>query len=396
VKARLLWLVTVLALGGLVGLLISRDPGYVLVAYDRMAVETSLWFALLLLAAGYALLRVLLFVGLRLARGRGALVRWNADRRARAADQRTLRGLLLLASGQWAEARKQLTRAAPQAGAPAVNLLSAAHAAQQAGDRAGRDALLEEARARAPDAEIAIDFTQATLEHAAGQWAEARHTLERLRTRAPAHADVLWMLADCCREQGDWLALAELAPLLKRDRSRPAGALVALESEAAQGRLTDGRAPPERVWAALSKGQRHEPVLAAAYARATAELHPDEAERAIREALQHGWDAGLVELYGRIASSDPARQLAAAESWIKAHPDDAMLFLALGRLAMRNSRWPQAREYFEMSVRLAPTAAAQGELGRLYLALGEPRGPELLLSALAELPALPLPTLAAR
>ncbi len=111
----------------------------------------------------------------------------------------------------------------------------------------------------------------------------------------------------------------------------------------------------------------------------------------MREALQHGWDREAIGLYGRIASSDPARQLTAAESWIKAHPEDADLFLALGRLALRNRRWPQAREHFEMSVRLGTTAAAQGELGRLCLALGESRGTELLLAAMPDLPALPLP-----
>jgi HemY protein len=390
-KARLLWLVTVLALGGLAGLLISRDPGYVLVAYDQMAVETSLWFALVLLVVGYWVVRVTFFIGLRLARGRGAFARWNVDRRARAADQRTLRGLVLLAAGRWAEARKQLTRAAPRAGAPVVNLLAAARAAQELGDPAGRDALLREARAVAPDLESAVDFSQAILESSAGQWADARATLERLRARDPGHAGALWLLADCCRALGDWHAVAELVPQLRRDRNRPATALAELETAAAVGRLGGDAEPPERVWAALSKAQRHQPEIAAAYARAVAAAEPDAAERALREALQHDWNGGLVGLYGCVASSDPARQLAAAESWVKAHPDDARLFLALGRLALRNRRWPQAREHFEMSIRLGVTSEAQAELGRLLLALGESRGPELLLAAGPQLPELPLP-----
>jgi len=391
-KTRLLWLVTVLALGGLVGLLVSRDPGYVLVAYDRMAIETSLWIALLLLALGYLLVRLLVFVGLRLARGRGALARWNAERRARAADQRTLRGFMLMAAGNWSEARKQLTRAAPRAGAPVLNLLTAARAAQASGDLPGRDALLQEARRAEPEAENAIDFTQASLEHAAGQWAEARATLERLRGREPSHPAALWLLADCCRALGDWGALADLLPLLRRDRTHAAAALADLERRAIVGRLEAGREPAERVWAALGKTQRQQPAVAAAYVRAVLTSEPDAAERAAREALQHEWDADLVGLYGCIGSSDPARQRRVAESWAKERPDDAALALALGRLALRNRDWSQAREQFEASLRLAPSPVARAELGRLCLALGEPRGTDLLVTAFGELPTLPLPT----
>jgi HemY protein len=382
----------VLALGGVAGLLITRDPGYVLIAYDDMAVETSLWFALLLLAVGYVVLRVVLFVVRHLVRGRGAFSFWNAERRARAADQRTLRGLALLDAGRWDEARKQLTRAAPRAGAPVVNLLAAARAAQQSGDLAGRDALLREARAVAPDAAAAIDFTQASLEHAAGQWPAARATLERLRASQPSHTSVLWLLADCCRQQSDWRALAELLPVLRRDRAHPPEALAELETAAAVGRLAATQEPPQRIWAALAKAQRHQPEIALAYAQAIEGNEPDEAVSALREALQHGWDARLVDLFGRIPSSDPARQLGVAESWVKGHQDDGVLFLALGRLALRNRRWAQAREHFEMSIRLGATPEAQGELGRLCLALGDARGGDLLVGALPALPSLPLPT----
>ena len=36
-------------LGGLLGTLVGRDPGYVMLAYGGTAIETSLWFAVLLL-----------------------------------------------------------------------------------------------------------------------------------------------------------------------------------------------------------------------------------------------------------------------------------------------------------------------------------------------------------
>ena len=42
-----------IALGGLVGMLVVRDPGYVLISYADMALETSIWFALLVVAVVY-------------------------------------------------------------------------------------------------------------------------------------------------------------------------------------------------------------------------------------------------------------------------------------------------------------------------------------------------------
>jgi HemY protein len=394
VNTRLLWLLVLLALGGLVGLLVSRDPGYVLIAYDRMAMETSLWFALVLLVAAYIMVRVLLYLGFRLLRSRGAFARWNATRRSGAADRRTAHGQLLLAAGHWTEAQKHLTRAAPAARAPTVNLLGAARAAEHAGDRTSRDALLKEARAVAGD-ETAVDFTQATLEHAAGQWTEARATLERLRARHPGHVDAAWLLADCLQRLGDWQALSDLLPQIKTDRRHSAEQKAELERSALLGRMSMSADAAQRAWATLSKPQRRDAVLVAAYARATAAERPDDAERALREALQSGWDSGLVDLYGRVRASETARQLATAEGWLKAHPGDATLFLALGRLALRERRWPQAREYLEMSARLGSSPESQAELGRLYAALGEPRALDVLLEALPDLPDVPLPSGAA-
>ena len=56
----LIYLVIALVVGGAVGTLMSRDPGYVLVSYADMSLETSLWFALLALIVGYFLLRFII------------------------------------------------------------------------------------------------------------------------------------------------------------------------------------------------------------------------------------------------------------------------------------------------------------------------------------------------
>ena len=77
-----------------------------------------------------------------------------------------------------------------------------------------------------------------------------------------------------------------------------------------------------------------------------------------------------------------------------AHADDAQLLLCLGRLAAREKLWGKARDYFESSYRLERSAETCAELGRLLVALGEPKvaaayyreGLQLKETGLPELP----------
>ncbi len=61
-----------------------------------------------------------------------------------------------------------------------------------------------------------------------------------------------------------------------------------------------------------------------------------------------------------------------AEQWLTAHPTDAHLLLALGRLSLRNQLWGKAREYFERSLQEQPSPEVFAELARLLQSLKEP------------------------
>ena len=100
--------VLAVVIGGAVGTLMSRDPGYVLVSYADMSFETSLWFALLALIVGYFVLRLVIGVWMRLIRTGAGVATWQQNRRARMAQANTVRGLLLAGEGDWAGARKAL------------------------------------------------------------------------------------------------------------------------------------------------------------------------------------------------------------------------------------------------------------------------------------------------
>ena len=390
-RTGLLLLVTTAVLGGLVGTLMLRDPGYLMLAYAGRVLETSLWFAATMLIVLYAVLRFLIFVTVRLFQGKSVLGAWRAERGERGAQRQTIRGLLLLAEGQWAEAKRLLAAAGQRAAMPLVNYLHAARAAHELGEEAERDALLARAEQTTAGSAAAVLLTRARLQMAGEQWQDCRATLLELREQAPRHPLMLDMLRRCLEQLGDWPALIELLPHLRKATSTGDEAIRALERRAWAHRL-DG-ADYVEVWQRVPNDCKRDPELVVAWARRIlAADEPAAAERVVRKSLNRGWHGQLVNLYGRIPSPDLARQMACAEAWLKNHPNDAALLLALGRIAMMSGAWSKAREYLEASLRLEPGVAVYGELGRLLTHLGEfIRGSEYLAKACTELPKLPLP-----
>jgi HemY protein len=393
VKLGVFLLIVAVVLGGLIGTLVVRDPGYVLVSYGDMALETSLWFALALLAAAYLFFRGVMWILSRSVSSTGRFGSWLRTRRGQQARQRTVQGLLLMAEGQWADARKVLTGSAREVGTPLINYLSAARAAHELGDAAGRDELLRLAHESTPGSRFAVGLTQAELQMDAGQWEQALATLLQLKSGAPRHPQVLAMLCQVYRELADWQALIELLPEARKRKIYDEAAFESLQREAWIKRLGQAGADAEPVWARAPKDLRRSPELVAAYAGAlVAGGAVDPAEDVLRSTLQHTWSDALVALYGRIRSSNPGSQLVAAEAWLKERPNDPVLLLALGRISLMNNEWAKAREYFETSLRLERSPEVYGELGRLCVALGEnDRGGEYLVRATSGLPDLPLP-----
>ncbi len=96
-----------------------------------------------------------------------------------------------------------------------------------------------------------------------------------------------------------------------------------------------------------------------------------EAQELLASALKKNWDTALMRWYGLLPTNDATRQLAMAEGWVKRYPQQAMLYLTLGRLAMRCQLWGKARGYFEQALKWEPTPEAYAEYGKLQEKLGE-------------------------
>lgn len=382
-KRLAFFLVLLLVIVGAVAWAVSKDPGYVLISYERFRYESSLWIFLGLVLVFWLLVVVLQSL-LGLLQLSGALVNpWSRRHRERRIAKASRNGLRELAEGRWDSALVHLKLAAEHDPQPLVHYLGAARAANELGEHEQSDELLRRAREREPNALVAIGLTQAQLQIDRGQYVEARETLTSLRDDHPRQHHVLTLLQQLFVQLQDWPALCRLLPELRKYRALPPARLSELELLAwtaaieQTAQLPDATAQDalkalDQRWQHVPSGLRGEPALVRAYASGLARLGDEaRAEEVLRTALKKQFDERLVECYGRICGQDPARQLGQAESWLKEHADSAELLLALARLSMRNQLWGKARDYFEASLRLDHRPQTCAELARLLAHLGD-------------------------
>lgn len=365
-----------LLLAVLVTLWVKQDNGYILIGYGHWTLEASLALFLLLDLLAFLLLYLVLRGLARIWTLPERLQVWRQRRLRARARQALTQGLLELAEGNWRGAERDLVRHAPQSETPLLNYLAAARAAQLQGADARRDDYLHLAHQSMPAAELAIGLTQAELQLAHQQYEQALATLMHVRDLSPRHAYVLTLLKRLYIDLGEWEKLQELLPDLLRRKVIDAAQQRELEIRIyherlqSQGRDLDAL---ERLWQQMGRSLRQEQALLTLYVGRLLEF--DSAARAaalIGDALERQWTPALVRLYGQLEGTDATQRLARAEGWLKEHPEDPDLLLALARLCLQQRLWGKARSYLEASLAVEPEAAAYQELGALLEELEEP------------------------
>lgn len=398
----------VLLIAALLGMAVAEDPGYLLIAWRNVSIETSIWVGIGALLVFWLVL-VLLRALVRMVNASSRTVNpWSRHNRSRRANQVTTRGLLEFAEGHWLNSLRLLRRAAPHAEQPLINYLAAARAADELEDYRQADQLLREAYDTSPEADVAIAVTQAQLQISRGQLEQALATLTRVRKDHPKHLYALKLMGQLYQRLEDWEQLEQLLPELRKHKLYSLTDQEALERQVysalliragQQGaELLPGEANTvSMVWDRLPKALQQDAALIETYClqlRATgAEVH---AEKLLSAVLNHTYSTRLVQIYGLLQGAEPARQLATAEHWLADHPHDATLLLALGRLALRNQLWGKAREYFEASFASRRDIQTCAELVRLLERMGDTQASQTLLRQgltllTRDLPALPQP-----
>ncbi|MBK1671832.1 hypothetical protein CKO35_00675 [Ectothiorhodospira shaposhnikovii] len=367
----------VLIVSAVATLMFMEEPGYVLFAYADMSLQTSMAFFIIalvvILAVVYGLIRFLVGVfGLP-----GRMSEKRQQKKAVACQRGLALGLAEMTEGRYSKAEKLLVQSAKRGDSPMLNYLSAARAAQMQGAYDRRDEYLRQASQSGSNTEVAVGLTQAELQIAHGEHAQAISTLRHLNDVAPGNQQLLRLKARLCQEVGDSESLMGLMPDLRKAKAFDNETLEKLEAEAFSAQAREIAAANELgklegIWVNLPKVSRNNPGMVAAYAQALVAMNEaDRAEAVLRAAIKQHWDQNLVHLYGKLAVNDVSRAIGYAEGWLRDHRRDAVLLLALGRLCKLAKVWGKARGYLESSISAKASPEAYRELGELLDQVGE-------------------------
>ena len=363
----LLLILALLLVAGALAPMFKTDPGHVLINFGDWTIETSV----LVLASAF----LILWIGVQLAVW---LWRMPVETARKMREQRAFKqlekGLLALTEGDWSAAEKALEKSASAQGRTTAQYLAAAQAAdsQDAHDR--REYYLEQADSGGSKKRFLVELTRARMLLANGNRAAALPVLQDLYKRRRKHPQVLELLSRCYRELGEWDELQAMLPALRKagvlddDQARD------LQEEVAVNKLRSASNAKElqAAWKKLPRAMRHHAAVVDAFALGAARLEQaDLAEPVITASLKSEWNPALVLRYGDPGAEDRSKRLKQCEKWLKQHPDDAGLHLALGRLCAAESLWGKAREHMVKSLELEPSSLGYDAFGQLLERQGE-------------------------
>ncbi|MBM88077.1 MAG: hypothetical protein CMQ41_06820 [Gammaproteobacteria bacterium] len=386
------------------------DPGYLLVVFGNYTFETSL-FALFVVS-------VVLYLFIKLI---GIFLQWinpkkiidfgqdfNERRRMRARNEST-EGLLYFARGNWQSSYKLLTKNKADKDASVIDYLAASYAAQKLNIKGNWLDILEKAEEKYPKANFTINFLKAKLLFRSGHLEQSVAVLEQLKKTSASDPSLLWLLKEVYIALKDWKALNKLIPTLVKNKLMATEELDELQKRifieqldvygGGKGEISkqDALVQIKKLWESAPPKYYEDEEVVKYFSGLLIELGAKaDAAKAIEVAVSRQWSKALILRYGELDFGISPQQLILAEAWLKARPADANLMLCLGRISMRNDLWGKAKEYFEASIKLSPTANAYGELSRLLRCLGEADASEIYQQKFvdlieAQLPELPMP-----
>lgn len=357
----LLWWLVLAALGALAWELLSQDMGNVVIRWHGTTVTTTVAFAL----AAWALLSFALWALWSLARLPFVAWRRHAKRQAR---QRLINGLVALHEGRHARAESLLAKAATDDDARLLARLGAREAALRRGDLVAAATI---------QAALTENDPIAAALHAADSLLAQQRPQDVLELLQP-FVDKRTLPPRGLLQRGEALCLLgradEALPLvesLRAEHSLSVDNLVLLER---RWRATMLRQSPDanelhRRWTALPAAARDEHALIAAYAERAGGLGLEQqAADTLADALDQRWDNELVKAFGLLPPAREDSRSVRAERWLVAHPADAALSMALGRIYLRQQSWSKAEDMLNRAIAQGAGSEAWEELGHLHTA----------------------------
>ena len=369
----LFWILALFALAVAVALGARMNDGYVMLVVPPYRAEVSLNLLILalvlLFAALYATLR-----GLAMMFGLPARVSEYQKRRQRErAGQVFQDAVRFLFEGRFGQAMKKASEAHAAGTAPGLSALIAARAAQRMREPEKQQGWLNRAMLDDPRTEAATLMLEAEMMIEARRFKEALAALDKLQAKQGRHIAALRLELRARQGVGDWENVLKLVRQLAKRDALPAEVIGEIRTQAHLANIKQRKLDREQLVAylrALPDEERGRRVVLAG-AKALVGVEADgEAQKLIEAVLgssaQEAWQPELADIYGSLCGGEMTARIAKAEGWLKQHPQDARLLLALGRMCFSQRLWGKAQSYLEASLSVHETQPAHLELARLF------------------------------
>jgi HemY protein len=386
------WTTLLFTLAVVVALVIDRHPGNVMIVVDNLSVQVSLAFAVFISIVGFLTLYFLLRLLAWLTNLPMRVRNWQGERKAQRDQDLLEDGWAALIEGRYTLAEQALTKLSLQTKNHRRQVLaglSAARAAHALGEYTRRDQLISQAQATVNsqtinhkvDQKVEQNLNVAIAAAAADLWLDQGLAQQALDTMLASGADsskhvhtmrILLRAYQQLNDHSQVLAMAHQLKRMKAIQAQEADRLVDVAG-AAQIRDAQRRGDWQPIWKSLRSDEKLLPDVALAGAQAFESSDQiKEASRVLENAIEHSFDARVLEAYASVEGQEVNRRLQKAEAWLVKRPNDAKLLVSLGSLCLASQMWGQAQRYFERSLAVHPDPHVHALLGSMFDRIGKP------------------------
>lgn len=341
---------------------IHLEPGYALLTYGTLSIETSLAVLLFIVSLAFMSFYFVLRTILTVKRVPKSIGQWNINRKQTNSKNALNKGLIDSAQGHWQQSEKLLIKHAKDSDTPLLNYLSAAHCAQSQRAYDRRDDYLFKAGEALPEQMHVIHLARARLQLSAGQIEQSLATLQQLKEVTPKHPAVLILLMKAYQHLADWNKLQALLPSLKSNREIPQQEWQSIEKLTILNLLTNASSSNQHavgaLWRTLDKKQKLDPKFLAAYTDYLinkGESHV--AEDLLLKGIKAQQDSTLMVLYSQLNISN-SKKITQLEKWLKNQTANPELLNVIAKLCLHQKLWGKAKTYLDKSLGIQPTGHA--------------------------------------
>ena len=371
----LLWLLVLFA-AAVALTLAAHNNGYALLVYPPYRAELSLTLFVVLLVAVFVSLYLLVRLTAAALRLPDYVRRLRIERKKNKGRKAMMQALSAFFEGRFAAAEKAAVRAIELGESVGINSVVAARSAHELRAFEKRDAYLAAAQGETAGDTTMRLMAQTKFMLDQHQPQSALGALRELRgAGVKNHVGALQMELKAMQLAQDWEGVLDVLAQLEKRSAMDATIIEQMRQQAYIGKLHHARGATElqSMWKSIPSSFKRRARVAAAAAHIFIQLKDcATAQRILADSLESKWDSGLLALYGECTGGEVITRIEKAEAWLKKHPEDASLLLALGKLCLHQGLWGKAQSYLEASISVAPTRTAYTTLAHLLEKLQKP------------------------